>query len=209
VVLEAAEWELAAAAAEEIDEAVVVRLLSLPEGAAVQLKELIPDGRETVLDLRDLVWGLEDEAIAVADLFVGEGILGGWSGRKAGSQQFAASPSTISAGSLAVLIGPNTEGVGEILAAALQRVGAPLVGSRTVGHAPHMRMIRDGALSLWIPVGEWLGADGSPINDNGVEPDEVVETDQSSEPGEELPDEEDPVLNRALELIRRPLAQAA
>ena len=70
-------------------------------------------------------------------------------------------------------------------------------------------MIRDGALSLWLPVGEWLRADGSPINQNGVEPDELVEFDESPEAGEELADEEDPVLNRALELIRQPLAQAA
>ena len=38
-----------------------------------------------VLDIRELVWGLEVEAIAVADLFVAEGPLANWTGRRAGS----------------------------------------------------------------------------------------------------------------------------
>jgi C-terminal processing protease CtpA/Prc len=101
-----------------------------------------------------------------------------------------------------VLINANTEGSGEILAAALQALDAPLVGRRTAGHAPHMRLIHDGDLHLWIPVAYWQRADGSPIHDAGVEPGEELETTLADEEG-------DPALDRAVELAREHGHEAA
>ena len=57
-------------------------------------------------------------------------------------------------------------------------------------------------VTLWLPVGRWQRADGTAINGNGVEPDEVVDL----AAGE---DEADPVLDRALELAVQSLEQAA
>jgi len=71
-----------------------------------------------------------------------------------------------------------------------------------MGHAPHMRFIEDGVLTLWLPVGKWMRADDTPINGNGVEPDEAVDVADEDEAG-------DPVLDRALELAAAPLEQAA
>jgi carboxyl-terminal processing protease len=201
-VLEPADWTPAAGSVEEVGGAAVIRLDSLPAGAADQIRGLVPSDRPVVLDLRGLVWGIEEQAIAVADLFVEEGVLGGWSGRKAGSQTFAATAGSLTGRPPVIMIGPETEGVGEILAAALQRAGMPLVGGRTVGHAPHMRFVEEGDLTLWLPVGKWLRADGEAINGNGVEPDEAVEAGDEDEAG-------DPVLDRALELAAAPLEQAA
>ncbi len=90
----------------------------------------------------------------------------------------------------------------ELLAAALQRSGAHLIGGLTAGHAPHMRFIQNGDLNLWLPVGRWQRADGTAINGNGVEPDELVEAAADD-------DDSDPVLERALELAVAPLEQAA
>jgi carboxyl-terminal processing protease len=202
VVLEPAVWTPAAGSLEEIDGAAVIRLDSLPAGAADQIRGLVPADRPVVLDLRNLVWGSEEQAIAVADLFVEEGVLGGWSGRKAGSQTFAATAGSLAGRPPVIMIGPETEGVGEILAAALQRAGMPLVGGRTVGHAPHMQFVEEGDLTLWLPVGKWQRADGEPINGNGVEPDEAVEVEDEDSSG-------DPVLDRALELAATSLEQAA
>jgi carboxyl-terminal processing protease len=204
------DWQPNPAAVEVRDGVLVVRVDGLPEGSVDHLTELLGQPQSVVVDLRDLVWGIEEEAIAVADLFASEGILGGWRGRRAGAQSYAASDDSLIADPPAVLIGPNTEGVGEILAAALQRAGSTVVGTRSIGHAPHMRMIQDGELNLWIPVGDWLRGDEEKISGNGVEPDEVVE------PGGEGEDE-DPVLDRALELTldralelkAQPLEQAA
>jgi len=202
VVLEPAVWTPAAGSVEEVGGAAVIRLDSLPAGAADQIRGLVPSDRPVVLDLRGLVWGLEEQAIAVADLFVEGGVLGGWSGRKAGSQTFAATAGSLAGRPPVIMIGPETEGVGEILAAALQRAGMPLVGGRTVGHAPHMQFVEEGDLTLWLPVGKWLRADGEPINGNGVEPDEAIEVEDEDSSG-------DPVLDRALELAATSLEQAA
>jgi len=202
VVLEPAVWTPVAGSLTEVNGTAVIRLDSLPAGAADQIRALVPADRPVVLDLRNLVWGVEEQAIAVADLFVDEGVLGGWSGRRAGSQTFAAAAGSLAGRPPVIMIGPETEGVGEILAAALQRAGMPLVGGRTVGHAPHMQFVEEGDLTLWMPVGKWLRADGEPINGKGVEPDEAVEAGDEDSSG-------DPVLDRALELASQPLEQAA
>jgi C-terminal processing protease CtpA/Prc len=202
VELQPSPWTPTVASVEDLDDAVLIEIDSLPEGAAETIAELVPAGRALVVDLRELAWGVEAEAVAVADLFATSGQLAGWEGRKAGSQAYAATEGGIDSEPPVVLVGPETEGVGEILAAALRRSGSSLVGGRTVGHASHMRFIESGDLTLWLPVGKWLRADGTAINGNGVEPDEEVAS----------PDEDsdaDPVLDRALEMLRQPLEQAA
>jgi C-terminal processing protease CtpA/Prc len=195
-------WKARTAMLDEFDDAQVVRVETLPEGAAEKIGGLINADKAVVLDLRNLVWGLEDEAIAVADLFVADGVLGGWRGRRAGSQTYEATAGAVVPEPPVILVNGDTEGVGEILAAALQRNGATVVGNRTVGHAPHMRLIQDQDVNLWLPVGRWLRADDTEIDGNGVEPDEVVdEADEDSD--------EDPALDRALEIAQQPLEKAA
>lgn len=200
VTLEPTPWTATPATVEEQDGVAVVDVESLPVGGATALGRLVSADGPTVLDLRGLVWGLEDEAVAAADLFVADGTLGEWRGRRAGEKTFEAAPDDVALALPTVLIGPDTEGSGEVLAAALQRAGAVVVGvSPSLGHAPHMQFVADGDLTLWMPVGLWLLPDGEPINGHGVTPDELVET----EPTEQEPD---PVLQRALELATAPAA---
>jgi len=196
-----AEWRPVHATVETTDDAKVLTIESLTNGSAAVVGGLIESGRPDVVDLRGLVWGLEEEAIAVADLFVGEGTLAAWKGREAGSELIEATGGAMGSPPL-VLVDSETEGVGEILAAALQRSGAVLIGQSTMGHAPHMQIVRRGPLNLWIPVGRWLGPDDEPIYGNGLVPDEEVEAAAEDEPG-------DPVLERALELLRPELSEAA
>ena len=71
--------------------------------------------------------------------------------------------------------------------------GSEVVGWRTAGHAPHMRFIHSDGLHLWIPVGQWMKDEATPINGNGVEPAHEVEpVDDDAE--------EDPALALALEI---------
>jgi C-terminal processing protease CtpA/Prc len=203
VMLSPTEWEPSSVSVQTRAETLVLQIDSLPAGAVAQVADEVQPERALVLDLRQLVWGLEGEAIAVADLFVNEGVLGGWRGRRAGAQTFQATDGSLLSQPPVVVIGHDTEGVGEILAAALQRSGATVVGHRSAGHAPHMRIVRDDEINLWLPVGLWLRGDDEPIDGNGVVPDEVIET--APESDEEL----DPVLDRAIELAGEPLEQAA
>jgi len=202
VELAAMPWEPEVLSHEVREEVAVVRVLSLPPGAAASVREAVSGDHPSVLDLRDLVWGEEEEAVRVADLFAASGTLGLWRGRREGERVFQADPEVVTSALPVVLVGGGTEGSGEILAAALQRAGSTLVGQSTAGHASHMRLVRDGDLSLWLPVAHWLRPDETPIHRQGVEPAEEVEADDEDE-------DADPVLDRGLELARVALAKAA
>jgi len=201
VVLAPGEWQPVHATVEVTEDARILTIESLTRGSATAIAAMVEEGDPEILDLRGLVWGLEDQAIAVADLFVAEGTIAAWTGREAGNEIIEATGGAVDVLPM-VLVNHETEGVGEILASALQRSGAVLLGQPTMGHAPHMEIVRRGDLNLWIPVGRWLGPDDEPLRGSGVEPDEEIE------PAPEE-DEGDPVLERALELIRPDLAEAA
>jgi C-terminal processing protease CtpA/Prc len=201
VVIEPKKWELQPATAEERDGVTVIQIEAISEDAVKSVVSLTPEEGPVILDLRKLRWGLEAETITLADSFVAEGRLGGWKGRRAGSRSYVAGENVITNEMPVVLVGPHTEGVGEILASALQGAGAVVIGQKTLGHAPYMSLVRDGDVAVWMPVGEWLRSDDEVINGNGIEPDEVVE---ASEEGED-----DPVLDRALEMLSQELEKAA
>ena len=198
VTLSPGDWTLREFEVEPREEAQVIRLRELAGGAAGRLAEVLRAHEGAlILDLRPLAWGREEEAIAVADLFVATGELGSWRGRQAGAKRFDASPEVAAARLPTVLVDGATEGVAEVLAGALQRAGATLVGQATAGNAAHMQLVDDGDITLWLPVGRWLRADGEPLYGQGLAPDVVVE-----EPGSERGDgDQDPVLERALELV--------
>lgn len=202
VTLRARPWEPSPVDVEVRDEVQVVRLRGLPRGTSEVLAEQLDPGRPVVLDLRELTWGQDTEAVEVADLFASEGVLAEWSGRRAGSRTYTATADSRDRSAPVALIGPETEGAGEILAAALQRAGAATVGGTTVGHAPHMQFVSTGDLALWIPVGRWLRPDGEAIHRTGVEPDEEIEAVGDADEGSV-----DRALERAIELAS-PVAKA-
>lgn len=201
VVIQPTEWAPTALEVTDHENARVIKVVGLGPSAGDEMRDAVLEAPRVILDLRKLVWGAEAEAIAVADLFREDGELGRWSGRRAGEKIFDADKEKIHGFMPIVLLGPETEGVGEILAGALARGGATLVGWPTMGHAPHMRFVHADDLHLWIPVGQWLRADGDPISGNGIEPVEEVD-DFDDEDGE------DRVLARALEVIAEEAGEA-
>jgi C-terminal processing protease CtpA/Prc len=202
VVLDPSPWTLIAATAEKQDRATVILIDAIPADSVEEVVELLPPKGPVILDLRQLRWGIDSETIALADRFVSEGILGQWKGRRAGSRAYTATAGAVTQVPPLVLVGPQTEGVGEILAVALQKAGATIVGQQTLGHAPYMSLVRDGDVAVWMPVGQWLRTDEEPIDGNGIVPDEIVEAGDSNA-------DHDPVLDRALELLARDLEKAA
>jgi len=194
VVLEPTEWTPRAATAELHDEGTVIHIEAIPADATKSIVELLPEEGRVILDLRELRWGVEEETITLADSFIGEGMIGEWKGRRAGSRAYTATADVLASEPPIVLVGPLTQGVGEILAAALQRHGALVIGQKTRGHAPFMSLVRDGDIAVWMPVGQWLRADKEPIEENGIVPDEEIEVAEAS-------DEQDPVLDRALRIL--------
>lgn len=195
VLLEAEDWEPESLAVVEQDGVKIITISSLGAGVGAEVRDAVEDDEPVVIDLRRLVWGDEREAVEVADLFVDEGLIAMRSGKGSGEERFEASPEGREGPPPVVLIGPDTEGVGEILASALSRHGSPTVGWNSAGHAPHMRFVHSRGLHLWIPVGQWLGKDGQAINGVGLEPTEEVEFfDDEAEDGD------DEVLVRGIEM---------
>lgn len=198
VVLDAVEWKIEPIVVSEQDGVQIIKLGALEAGVAAELAGVVEAGKPIVIDLRRLVWGFESEAVDVADIFIDDGLIGSRSERGAGEERFEATQDGIQGPSPIVLIGHETEGVGEILASALSRHGSPLVGWNSAGHAPHMRFVHSRGLHLWIPVGQWLRADGEPINGNGLEPSEEMEF--FDDVGEDEDEAEDRVLARGIEM---------
>jgi len=201
VVLEPLPWKVENLRVEDRDGVRLIEVLALGPGACGELEKAL-DGGPVVLDLRHLVWGTEEEAVASADLFAGEGIIARWKGRRAGERSFEATEPHHEGPLPVVMVGPDTENVGEILAAGLRRAGCTLIGGRTMGHAPHMVLIHDGELTLWLPAGRWLRADGEAIAGDGIEPDEELGTEGEAAGENDGEKKEDPVLHRAMELAR-------
>ncbi|NOZ77808.1 MAG: hypothetical protein GXP48_01255 [Acidobacteria bacterium] len=201
VELTPAPWSPSVATSSMDDGVQVVTITSLPRGAAGKIRAILGHG-PLVLDLRHLVWGREDQAIAVADFFTSQGVLGIWKGRRAGSTTFQAHPAALPVERPIVLVGGDTEGVGEILAAALNRAGCTVVGTPTEAHADHMMLIREKGLTLLLPVSRWLASNGKPIDADGVVIDEKVDL-AGAKKGS------DPVLDRGLKLARGIRAKAA
>jgi len=202
VELEAAAWEPDTYDLDEHDGISRLSLHCLPEGTAKKIREEVSAEGPIIVDLRDLLWGDEDEAVAFIDLFAAEGETASWKGRKAGEKTYKATPFLRFRQPPMVLIGMETEDIGEIVAAGLRRAGARLIGGTTMGHAPHMDYVDGGDFELWMPVGLWLNAGGEKINGTGIKADEEVKAgDEDSG--------EDPVLDRALKLIREERAAGA
>lgn len=193
--LEAKPWEISAWDLSEKEGVSLLDLRCLPKGTVKEMLEELPSDGPILVDLRDLLWGDETEAAAFIDLFSEQGILAEWKGRKAGEKRFEATPFVRFHEAPIVLIGAETEDLGEIVAAGLRRAGGRLVGGKTMGHAPHMDYVDGGDFELYMPVGLWMKADGEKISGNGIEPDEEVKAAEEDA-------EEDPVLQRALEMAR-------
>jgi C-terminal processing protease CtpA/Prc len=202
VVLEPTEWVLEAATSEERDDVTVIQIEAISLDAVETVTSLLPEGGSTILDLRELRWGLEEETIKLADAFISSGRLGRWEGRRAGSKTYEANEKVVTDALPMVLVGRHTAGVGEILAAALQGAGAVVVGQTSVGFAPYMSLVQDGDVAIWMPVGQWLRPDDEKIDGKGIDPDEVVERIDPEAEG-------DPVLDRALEILHQDLEKAA
>ncbi len=119
----------------------LIRLAYLTRGTADEVRLVMADLksrnlRGLILDLRDCPGGLLDEAIRIADLFLDEGEIARVKGRGAGeSQPYTSQRDGSYLGfPLVILIGPDTTGGGELIAAALQdHQRAALAGQRSRG----------------------------------------------------------------------------
>jgi carboxyl-terminal processing protease len=213
------------------------RFPTLDAGRAEEVRSHLLEAQKqgvsrVILDVRDCGRGLDSEAIAIARLFIPSGTLTALKGQTIPEQGFPADPAKLVwKGPVSVLTGITSAGAAEVLAAAFANTKrGDIVGERTFGLASEQKLIplEDGA-ALILTVANYYNADGKTILDEGVTPTEIVraaasasddsdEGDDSSAatgpqkeppPGPRPLSADDPVLRRALDLLKAPAKKAA
>lgn len=167
---------------ERRDRIAYLRVTGFNQGTALELRksvirahrEIGPDLKGLVIDLRGNPGGLLDQAVDAADLFIGRGRISSTRGRHPDSfQLFDATRGDIGRGiPIAVLVNGASASASEVLAAALQDQGrAVLVGSGSFGKGTVQTVLRlpnDGELILtWARL---LAPSGYILNKLGVLP---------------------------------------
>lgn len=188
---------------------VTVQTMALGPGTVKALERLLrkpPEGTEKVLlDLRNVVGGQEDDAVAFSDLFLDEGVIVRVDERGQEERVLSARAGTVWDGPLALLVNHLSAGPVEIIAAALGRNGrAELLGERTFGDASLQRLIRlPDDSSIILSVGHYLGPKGVTWHQEGLAPDVPIGHGEN----EPAPDGETPE-RTSLELSREQLQRA-
>ena len=219
------------------NDTIAFRFPTLDSGRADEVRTHLLDAQKqgisrVILDVRDCGRGQDSEAIAVARLFIPSGTLTTLKGQTLPEQVFSADPTKVVwKGPVSVLTEITTAGPGEVLASAFANTKrGDIVGERTFGLASVQKLIplEEGA-AIDLTVGNYYNSDGKSILEEGVTPTEVVhaasslsddseegdDVDSTAGPQKEPPpgprplSADDPVLRRALELLKAPVKKAA
>lgn len=215
------------------DQVGYLRVTSLETGKAKEisgaLSKLMQEGaKKLVLDLRNDAYGEPEEGIAVANLFVENGMLGYLQGQKVSRQNFDATASKVAWKlPLVVITNRGTAEGAEIAAGAiLDNKRAEVVGEKTYGNAALRKPIpMDDGGAIILSVAKYYSPSGKAIQDVGVTPSvTVVENEQTVDVDEDgnpinqeetqKKNQEDLLLKRAIEVLNNgksgePAKQAA
>lgn len=208
------------------DDIAYLRVPSFTGGRAAEIRQKLLEfshqgTHKLVLDLRDCASGGVPEAIATANLFLSSGTITTLRGQTVPAKEFTADPQkTVWTGPVTVLISARTAGPAEVLAAALaQDRSVPTIGQRSFGSASEQSVIalEDGG-ALILTTALYHDPAGKSINEVAVKPSveiaaadddssEVTDESTGEAPGRPAPGaasrpHDDPVLKKAIELLR-------
>jgi carboxyl-terminal processing protease len=147
----------------------VLRINSFADGESTEirtrLQELLKQGaQKIVLDIRDTAGGSLNEAVAVANLFIKEGVLAQTIGREGKAlKTFAADPkATIFSGPLVAMIDTGTAGAAEVVASALiERNRGQVVGEKSFGAGTEQQLFTlRGGDGLLLTTVKWASSNG-------------------------------------------------
>ena len=219
------------------DNTLAIRFPTLENGRADEVRAKLLEAQKqgvtrVILDVRDCGRGNASEALAIARLFIPSGTLITLKGQTVPEQVFSADPSKVVwKGPASVLIDISTAGAGEVLAASFANSKrGDVVGERTFALASEQKLITmDDGAALILTVANYYNADGKSILEAGVTPTEVVRaaalSNEDGDDGEEVTSTpnsqkeppatprplsaDDPVLRKALELLKAPALKKA
>ena len=185
---------------------------------AAKIKSLQRQGaKKLILDLRNSSEGDAEEGVAVANLFLDNGMIASVQGQKYDKVTYTAdAQKKITDLPLVVLVNRGTAGAAEIVAAAiLENSRGDVVGDKTFGEGSVQKLIEvpDGS-ALILSIAKYYTPKGKIIQENGITPNVQVAAgdDLAALPDDEdgnAPDEpqktqpkEDDQLHRALEVLK-------
>ena len=147
----------------------VLRINSFTDGEATEvrarLQDLVKQGaQKVVIDLRDTAGGSLAEAVAVANLFIKDGVIAQTVGRegKALKTFTADSKATLFSGPVVALIDTGTAGAAEVVASALlERNRGQVVGEKSFGSGTEQQLFTlRGGDGLLLTTVKWASAGG-------------------------------------------------
>ena len=201
-----------------------LRVSLFSKGTAAQvaagLRELTRDGaNKIVLDLRNCAGGDAQEAVNTAGLFISNGLIGYLQGQRFPRRDLVPSiHESATSLPLAVLINQSTAGPAELVASSVAgNKRGEILGTRSFGVGVYQKVIRmDDGSGLLLSVAKYYGPDGKAIQDNGVMPTVTDDTSadtlaSDNEPAapENFGDPNDPLLRRAIEVLKQKTTKAA
>ncbi len=132
-----------------------------------------------VLDLRNNPGGLLEQALALGDMFIDEGLILDVRGRTehTSKEYFAGDGMQVPTSNVAVIVNRGSASASEVLAGALKDSGrAKIVGTRTFGKGSVQSVIElSGKTGVKITTARLFTPKGILIDDKGIEPDIFVE----------------------------------
>ncbi len=159
---------------------------------------LAEEPRALILDLRDNPGGWLNQAISVADIFLGQGLVVIQRDSLGGEQRFTSRDGDLGEEiPMVVLINRGSASASEIVAGALQDRGrALLIGAQTLGKGSvQLPNNLDNGAQLRVTIARWYTPNEQPLHGNGLTPD--IEALWPSE----APEGEDPQLQRAIDYL--------
>lgn len=150
----------------------VLRINSLADGEAndirARLQDLLKQGaQKIVIDVRDTAGGSLTEAVAVANLFIKDGVLAQTIGKEGKAlKTFTADPkAAIFSGPVVALIDTGTAGAAEVIASAMsERNRGQVVGEKSFGAGTEQQLFSlRGGDGLLLTTVKWASANGKPF----------------------------------------------
>ncbi len=147
----------------------ILRINSLNDGesneAKAKLQDLLKQGaQKIVIDLRDTAGGSLNEAIAVANFFIKDGVIAQTVGREGKAlKTFPADPkANLFAGPVVAMIDTGTAGAAEVVASALiERNRAQVVGEKSFGAGTEQQLFTlRGGDGLLLTTVKWASSNG-------------------------------------------------
>jgi carboxyl-terminal processing protease len=150
----------------------VLRINSFASGESADIRARVQElnkqgAQKMIVDMRGTAGGSLDEAVAVANLFIKDGMLAQTSGREGKTlKTFAAEPkAAIFSGPVIALIDTGTAGAAEVVASAfLERNRGQVVGEKSFGAGAEQQLFTlRGGDGLLLTTVKWASASGKPF----------------------------------------------